>query len=109
MSTPQKHPPNLVVVGDEKTSFNVNHVDSSGNHWPVCDCEAAHLRAEDALDCARVVMDLGGRRAFETYNAAVGGVTWDGRPIPGWEAVTDTVRDGWRMAALATRVRQVLR
>lgn len=33
----------------------------------------------------------------------VGGRTWDGRPIPGWEAVTGKVREGWRTAALAAR------
>lgn len=42
-----------------------------------------------------------GRAAFEAYNVAVGGLTWDGKPIPGWEAVTDKVREGWRVAAMA--------
>ena len=42
-----------------------------------------------------------GRAAFEAYNAAVGGLTWDGKPIPGWDAVTDKVREGWRVAAMA--------
>lgn len=42
-----------------------------------------------------------GRAAFEAYNIAVGGLTWDGKPIPGWDAVTDKVREGWRVAAMA--------
>lgn len=42
-----------------------------------------------------------GRAAFEAYNVAVGGLTWDGKPIPGWEVVTDKVREGWRVAAMA--------
>ena len=104
-----RHPPNLHVVGNAGQGFNVDHLDGASNRWSVCDCAAAHIEAQDALDCARVVLDLGGRRAFETYNHAVGGLTWDGKPIPGWESVTEAVRDGWRMASLALRHRQTLR
>lgn len=108
-AAPVRHPPNLEAVGDEGSGFNVNHVDGTGNRWPVCDCAAAHLTADDALDCARAALSVAGRRAFESYNHAVGGLTYDGKPIPGWDAVTENVRDGWRMAALAVRCRQALR
>lgn len=43
------------------------------------------------------------RAAFAAYTSAVGGVTYDGKPIPGWDLLTDTVRAGWRAAALAAR------
>lgn len=46
------------------------------------------------------------RAAFVAYSAAVGGVQWDGRPIAGWDAQSDTVRAGWRAAALAARGEQ---
>lgn len=108
-AAPVRHPPNLEAVGDAGSGFNVDHLDGHGNRWPVCDCAAAHLTAEDALDCARATLTVAGRRAFESYNHAVGGVTWDGKPIPGWEAVTDAVRDGWRMGAFAARTGQVIR
>jgi hypothetical protein len=42
-----------------------------------------------------------GRLAFESYGVAVGGQTWDGKPIPGWDAVTDAVRAGWSAGAAA--------
>ncbi len=41
------------------------------------------------------------RTAFEAYNADRGGLTWDGKPIPGWSAVGDGVRAGWTAAARA--------
>ena len=46
------------------------------------------------------------RAAFAAYTSAVGGVTYDGKPIPGWDLLTDTVRAGWRAAALAARGEQ---
>lgn len=41
------------------------------------------------------------KAAFEAYSAEVGGKTWDGKPIPTWEALTDQVRAGWVAAATA--------
>lgn len=43
-----------------------------------------------------------GRAAFEAYCFAVGGHTFDGRLIPGWDdpRMTQKVRDGWIEAAL---------
>lgn len=43
-----------------------------------------------------------GRAAFEAYVKSVGGKTWDGNDIPGWDdpKMTDKVRDGWIAAAL---------
>lgn len=39
-----------------------------------------------------------GQIAFETYVEA-GGITYDGKPIPGWDAVSEKVRRGWSAAA----------
>lgn len=39
--------------------------------------------------------------AFDAYSKAVGGKTFDGRPIPQWEDVGETVRAGWIAAANA--------
>ena len=46
-----------------------------------------------------------GRVAFDAYTSAVGGKTHDNKPIPGWEALTPTVRKGWIVAAWVTRLR----
>lgn len=45
-----------------------------------------------------------GRRAYERYNESRGGKTWDGKPIPTWDALAgqptgEGVREGWRCAA----------
>lgn len=46
-----------------------------------------------------------GQVAFEAYNDAKGGLTYDGKPIPGWDTLTNeaglTVRAAWEAAALA--------
>lgn len=42
-----------------------------------------------------------GRAAFEQYGRAMGGRTYDGKPIPKWEEVGEKVREGWRQAAHA--------
>jgi hypothetical protein len=42
-----------------------------------------------------------GQIAFEAYNEAKGGVTYDGKPIPPWEDVGDAVRSAWEAAARA--------
>lgn len=46
-----------------------------------------------------------GQIAFEAYNLSKGGLTWDGKPIPGWETLTNeagvAVRAGWEAAARA--------
>ncbi len=44
-----------------------------------------------------------GKIAFDAYTASVGGVTHDGKPIPGWLDLTDEVRAGWSAAAIAVR------
>lgn len=38
------------------------------------------------------------RIAFEAYAKQVGGKTYDGKPIPGWNELGDNVRAGWRAA-----------
>jgi len=42
-----------------------------------------------------------GQVTFEGYNAVMGGLTWDNKPIPGWDEVGDRVRNGWEGAAKA--------
>ena len=47
-----------------------------------------------------------GRVAFEAYCEAVGGTTYDGKPIPGWDELSGdraTVQGGWEAAAEAIR------
>jgi len=46
-----------------------------------------------------------GRVNFEAYTGAVGGKTHDNRPIPGWEALTPTVRKGWIVGAFFVKLR----
>lgn len=101
-----RHPPDLHAVEIEPGAWGVNHHDGAGNVWSACEC--GHGAPDEAISCARGSLTHSGRIAFETYNHCVGGVTWDGKPIPGWDAVTEAVRDGWRMAAFATRHRQTL-
>lgn len=47
-----------------------------------------------------------GQVAFEAYRAAVGGQTFDGKPIPGWDELHGDrlkVQGGWEAAAQAIR------
>lgn len=47
-----------------------------------------------------------GQVAFEAYRAAVGGQTFDGKPIPGWDELHGDrlkVQGGWEAAAQAVR------
>lgn len=37
--------------------------------------------------------------AFEAYVEAVGGKTYDGKDIPKWNDLTDSVRDAWAKAS----------
>lgn len=92
---------NLRTIEIEPGGWGVEHNDPSGNRWEVCGC--GHRTASEATRCAAASLERHGRIAFEAYNAAVGGVTWDDKPIPVWEAVTDKVREGWRTAAFAAR------
>jgi hypothetical protein len=39
------------------------------------------------------------QRMFAAYNVAAGGLTWDGKPIPPWEATGPKVQANWRAAA----------
>lgn len=43
-------------------------------------------------------VDLG-RANYKAYGEAVGGKTWDGRPIPEWDALTPTIQAGWTAGA----------
>jgi NTP pyrophosphatase (non-canonical NTP hydrolase) len=46
-----------------------------------------------------------GQIAFEAYNESKGGLTWDGKPIPPWEAIGEAVQTAWQAAADASGVR----
>lgn len=39
------------------------------------------------------------REMFDAYNQAAGGLTWDGKPIPPWDATGPKVQANWRAAA----------
>lgn len=42
-----------------------------------------------------------GQVAFEAYNEAKGGKTYDDKPIPPWDQVGEKVQAGWEAAANA--------
>ncbi len=48
-----------------------------------------------------------GQIAFEAYVQQVRGVTYDLKPIPTWDHLTDSVRAGWEVAAIAMMTRVV--
>ena len=72
-----------------------------------CSCPDAHESPEAARACpeaaALLSREARGRRAFEAYNVSVGGLTWDGKPIPGWDAITTKIREAWCVAAETAR------
>ena len=82
---------------------------------PQCTCLDGHESPAAARTCPEAAAVLArqfpphptsedlGRRAFEAYNASVGGLTWDGKPIPGWDAITPKIREAWCVAAEAAR------
>ena len=42
-----------------------------------------------------------GKTAYAAYTEAVGGTTWDDKPMPMWDELNDRQRDGWIAAAVA--------
>lgn len=44
--------------------------------------------------------------AYAAYCLAVDNKTWDGRPCPTWEALTDKIRDAWEAAGDAAAQQQ---
>src|ERR1044071_796005 len=61
-----------------------------------------HLQLDKGAPMSEKTM---GQVAFEAYCEAVGGVAYDGKPIPGWwelSGETKTVQGGWEAAAMAT-------
>lgn len=46
-----------------------------------------------------------GQIAFEAYNQSKGGLTYDGKPIPAWDTLSDEsgVKQAWEVAARAAR------
>lgn len=36
--------------------------------------------------------------AYDIYKEKVGGLTWDGKPIPQWAEIKAKQRNGWRMS-----------
>ncbi len=44
-----------------------------------------------------------GMIAWNTYKVAVGGTTFDGKPLPSWDELGERQRIGWEEAANAIR------
>ena len=44
-----------------------------------------------------------GQKAYEAYCAAVGGTTFDGKPLPTFQELGDRQRAGWEAAAEAVQ------
>lgn len=42
-----------------------------------------------------------GQVGYEAYAESTGGLTWDLRPMPKWEEITEKIRKAWNAAALA--------
>jgi hypothetical protein len=47
------------------------------------------------------------QHAYAAYVEAVGGTTWDGKPIPKWNEIKDRQREGWRSGVKAAFNRRV--
>lgn len=76
--------------------------DTAPNHpAPVPPSAIAPLAPEDILhvDCPERGKKSIGQIAFERYNEARGGLTYDGKPVPGWDVIPQGIRDGWEHAA----------
>lgn len=39
-----------------------------------------------------------GELAFKLYSKRNGGLTWDGKPIPGWMEIDQKTRDNWELS-----------
>lgn len=48
-----------------------------------------------------------GQLAWDTYVTAVGGHTFDGKPLPTWAMLGERQRKGWEAAAEAVRIETV--
>lgn len=46
-------------------------------------------------------IDAGAQAAYRAYGLVTAGKTHDGRPLPAWEELGDTIRTAWRGAAHA--------
>lgn len=46
-------------------------------------------------------MSITAKECFDAYSAAVGGTTWDGKPIPAYEDTGEKVQAGWEAVAAA--------
>jgi hypothetical protein len=68
---------------------------------PVPPSAIAPLAAEDIIriECPEHGTKSIGQVAFERYNEARGGLTYDGKPVPGWDVIPQGIRDGWEHAA----------
>lgn len=49
----------------------------------------------------QAVYEYLGKVAYKRYRDAVGGVNYQGKPMPKWNDLTDAIRYGWIMAALS--------
>jgi|GEM_PF-4047399 len=68
---------------------------------PVPPSAIAPLAAEDIIriECPEHGTKSIGQINFERYNEARGGLTYDGKPVPGWDVIPQGIRDGWEHAA----------
>lgn len=68
---------------------------------PVPPSAIAPLAPEDIvhIECPEHGRKSIGQVAFERYNEARGGLTYDGKPVPGWDVIPQGIRDGWEHAA----------
>lgn len=64
---------------------------------PVPPSAIAPLAPEDIIhiECPEHGKRSIGQIAFERYNEARGGLTYDGKPVPGWDVIPQGIRDGW--------------
>lgn len=44
------------------------------------------------------IFETAAQNAYRHYVDSVGGLTWDGKPIPEWHAIQARQRNGWRAA-----------
>lgn len=85
------------------TQWGADEVSPSGARHSLCEC--GHPTEAEALECARPksIPELA-RVAFEAYGESTGGKTWDGKPIPPFDAVrerTPHVARAWEAAVAA--------
>ena len=67
--------------------------------------DMSYMTSEDVW--AGVDFEKNAITTYLAYGAAVGGKTWDGKPIPSWHEIKARQRNGWR-EAVKTSIREYL-